>query len=130
MESNLLYKKECYQIMGACFEVYKEKGCGFAEAVYQECLDIEFEYQQIPYSAQHSIRLKYKDRELTQFYVADFFCFNSIIVEIKAVSELSDEHRAQVINYLKATKATLGLIVNFGHYPKIQWERIDYSQNI
>lgn len=130
METNLLYKEECYQIMGACFEVYKEKGCGFAEAVYQECLDIEFEHQQIPHIAQHPIKLYYKDRELSQFYIPDFYCFQSIVLEIKAVSELSDEHRAQVINYLKAANAKLGLLVNFGHYPKIQWERIAYSQKI
>jgi GxxExxY protein len=116
--------------MGACFEVYKEKGCGFAEAVYQECLDIEFEHQQIPYIAQRPIKLYYKDRELSQFYIPDFYCFQSIVLEIKAVSELSDEHRAQVINYLKAANAKLGLLVNFGHYPKIQWERIAYSQKI
>jgi len=127
MESKLLFKEECYRIMGACFEVYKEKGCGFAEAVYQECLDIEFEYQKIPYIAQSPIKLSYRGKELSHLYIPDFLCFGSIIVEIKAVSSLTDEHRAQVINYLKATNSKLGLLVNFGHYPKVQWERIAYS---
>jgi len=107
METNLLFKEECYRIMGACFEVYKEKGYGFAEAVYQECLDIEFEYQSIPYIPQKPIRLSYRGRELSQTYIPDFFCYDSIIVEIKAVSEIADEHRAQVLNYLKATSATI-----------------------
>jgi hypothetical protein len=87
METDIVFKDESYTIIGACFEVYKEMGCGFLEAVYQECLSIEF------------------------------------VVEIKAVRCLVDEHRAQVINYLKATGMQLGLLINFGHYPKIEHER-------
>jgi len=120
MESKLLFKNECYKIVGACFEVYKEKGCGFLESVYQECLDIEFEYQKIPYIPQFPIQLSYRGKILAQSYKPDFLCFDSIILEIKAVTEISDEHRAQVINYLKATGKSLGLLVNFGHYPKLQ----------
>lgn len=128
MESKLLFEDECYQIIGACFEVYKAKGCGFSEAVYQECLEIELEYQNIPYESQIPIKLQYRGRTLSQIYVPDFYCHSSIVLEIKAVSNLTDEHRAQVINYLKATESRLGLLVNFGHYPKIQWERIAYSK--
>jgi GxxExxY protein len=120
----IVYKEESYRIMGACFEVYKEKGCGFLEAVYQECLEIEFELQQIPAKPQEKLRLAYKGRTLKQFYEPDFLCFDTIVLEIKAVSELTNEHRAQVHNYLKATGYKLGLLVNFGHYPKLEYERI------
>lgn len=121
---DIIFKEECYQINGACFEVYKEKGCGFLEDVYQECLEIEFGLKGIDYVAQYPLELEYKGHKLRKKYVPDFICFGKIIVEIKSVREVSDEHRAQVQNYLKATGYRLGLIVNFGHYPKIQIERI------
>ncbi len=120
----LIYEQESYRILGACFEVYKEKGCGFLEAVYQECLELEFELQSIPILSQSVQSLTYKGLRLKQTYTPDFICFESIIVEIKAVSELTDSHRAQVHNYLKATGLKLGLLVNFGHYPKIEHGRI------
>src|SRR4051812_17983894 len=113
----LLYEDETYAILGGCFEVYKEKGIGFVEPVYQECLEIEFELQRIPFSAESSLRLTYKGRELKRRYAPDFACYEKIIVEIKAVAELVDEHRAQLLNYLKATGYRVGLLVNFGHSP-------------
>lgn len=122
--SKLIYEEDSYKIIGACFEVYKEKGCGFLEPVYQECLEIELGLQGIPYVAQQTLALAYKGRPLKQRYVADFVCFERILVELKAVAELADEHRAQVMNYLRATRLRLGLLVNFGHYPKIEFERI------
>jgi GxxExxY protein len=124
MESNIIYKEESYQIMGACFEVYKEKGCGFLEPVYQECLEMEFGLQGILFQPQVGLALAYKGRPLEQKYVPDFICFGKIILEIKAVSQLNDEHRAQVHNYLRATGRRLGLLVNFGHYPGVEHERI------
>ena len=124
MKDKLIYKEESYEILGACFEVYKEKGCGLLEAVYQECLEIELELRNIPFSSQTALTLYYKARELKQKYVPDFECYQKIIVELKAVKELCDEHRAQVFNYLRATGFQLGLIVNFGHYPKLEYERI------
>jgi len=120
----LVYKEESYRIMGACFEVYNEKACGFVEPVYQECLEIELGLQQIPLIPQQELSLFYKGRPLNQKYRPDFICFGTIFVELKAVSELIDEHRAQVHNYLKATGHKLGLLVNFGHYPKLFYERI------
>jgi len=120
----ILFKEESYRIMGACFEVYKEKGSGFVEPVYQECLELELAHQSIPFTAQPQLELSYKGRRLTQVYKPDFVCFGKIIMEIKAVSKLTDEHRAQVHNYLKATGHRLGLLVNFGHHPKLEWERI------
>lgn len=110
--------------MGGCFEVYNEMGCGFLEAVYQECLAIEFSKQAVPFIAQGPLELRYKGQLLQQKYVPDFVCHEKIVVEIKAVKELCDEHRAQVHNYLRATGYKLGLLVNFGHYPKLQYERV------
>jgi GxxExxY protein len=123
MGTQIIFKKESYSIIGACFEVYKEKGNGFLEAVYQECLAIEFSEQQIPFAAKPRLQLQYKGRKLKKGYEPDFLCYDKIIVEIKAVKQLTDEHRAQVINYLKTAGMQLGLIVNFGHYPKIEYER-------
>ena len=120
----ILYREESYAIMGACFEVYKEKGCGFLEGVYQECLAIEFELQQIPFVAQCPLTLSYKGRPLQLKYLPDFICFDTIILEIKAVSHLDDIHRAQIHNYLKSTGHKLGLLVNFGHHPLLEHERI------
>lgn len=120
----VIYKDESYQIMGACFEVYKRMGAGFLEPVYQECLTMEFIEQHIPFVAQLPLELKYRGRLLEQKYVPDFVCHDKIIVELKAVKELANEHRAQVHNYLKATGFQLGLLVNFGHSPQVQWERV------
>ncbi len=120
----IVFKDESYRIMGACFEVYKVMGCGFLEAVYQECLELELAAQGIPFLPQVELALNYKGRRLTQTYIPDFICYGKIIVEIKAVSALAPEHRAQVHNYLHATGHKLGLSVNFGHYPKVEYERI------
>ncbi len=119
----IVLKEESFRIMGACFEVYKVQGSGFLEAVYQECLAIEFELQGIPFVEKNKLNLHYKGRELRQRYEPDFLCFGKLVLEIKAVSNLSDEHRAQIINYLHATGMQVGLLVNFGHFPKVEYER-------
>lgn len=120
----LVYKEEAFKIIGACFEVYTNKGCGFLEPVYQECLEMELALQGIDFISQKSLALEYKGHLLKHTYTPDLICYNKIIVEIKAVAQLLDEHRAQVINYLYATGFKLGLLVNFGHYPKLEWERM------
>lgn len=120
----IMFKEESFKIMGACFEVYKEKGSGFLEQVYQECLEIELEMRGILFVPKQELALNYKERPLKTKYVPDLLCYDKIIVELKAVKELCDEHRAQVHNYLKATGHRLGLLVNFGHYPKVEYERI------
>ncbi len=122
--AEMIYENESYKIMGACFEVYKEMGCGFLEPVYQECLQLELASQGIPFRPQIELALHYKCKLLDQKYKPDFICFDKIIVEIKAVKELTSEHRAQVHNYLHATGYKLGLLVNFSHYPKVESERI------
>ncbi len=106
--TEIIYKSESYAIIGACFEVYNEKGCGFLEAVYQECLGIEFEYQRIPAIAKPLLALSYRGRILKQTYEPDYVCFEKIIVELKAVSGLTDEHRAQR-QYRKAGDAAVEL---------------------
>jgi GxxExxY protein len=120
----LILKEECYQVMGACFEVYKEKGCGFLEAVFQECMELELGLRGVPFVAQPELTLNYKGTPLRQTNRPDLVCFGSVLVELKAVSALTDEHRSQVINYLHATGLRAGLLVNFGHYPKVEWEKI------
>ena len=121
---NVIYAAESYEIMGACYEIYKDKGCGFLEAVYQECLELELTDRGVLFGSQMPLKLGYKGRALKQTYTPDFICLDKIILEIKAVTALADEHRAQVHNYLRATGHRLGLLVNFGHYPKVESERI------
>ena len=120
----LILEEETYRILGACFEVYKDKGCGFLEAVYQECLEMEFRHQTIPYHAQKELMLFYKGEQLRQTYRPDFICYDQVIVEIKAVSKLATEHHAQLHNYLHATGLKVGLLINFGHHPKVEYQRI------
>jgi GxxExxY protein len=122
--SNVIYAEESYKIMGACFNVYKEMGCGFLESVYQECLEIEFELQNIPFNPQKELTMKYRERLLKKTFIPDFVCYEKIIVEIKAVSKFVDEYRATVLNYLNASGFKLGILVNFGHSPKLEYERI------
>jgi GxxExxY protein len=110
--------------MGMCFEVDNDKGYGFLKPVCQECLQIEFECQRIPAIAKPALTLSYRGRPLLQTYQADFVCYGKIIVELKATSAIVDEHRAQLLNYLHATRFHLGLLVNFGHHPRLEYERI------
>ena len=125
----ILFKEESYKIIGACFEVYKQKGPGFTEPVYQECLQIELTMQGIPFVAQPELMLEYKGTALKQFFKPDFICFGKIIIEIKALEKFADVHRAQTLTYLNATGFDLGLLVNFGHFPQLEYERIANNRN-
>lgn len=122
--NKILYRDEVYAIQGAVFDVYREMGCGFLEPVYQECLEKELMVRGIPFESQKELRLRYKGEVLNLTYKPDLICYGTIIVELKAGKEIDDVHRAQVFNYLKATGLRLGLLVNFGHYPKATVERI------
>ncbi len=122
-------KDETYQILGACFEVYNEMGRGFLESVYQECLEVELTSYGIPFEAQQPIELVFKGQELKRTFAPDLLCFGKVIVELKAVRRLVAEHRAQLINYLKACRLEVGLIVNFGSYPQLEYERIVNQKN-
>jgi GxxExxY protein len=119
----LLYKDEAYQIIGAAMDVHKELGQGFLEGVYQDALEKEFNLQKIPYKREVSIVISYKNEPLPKKYIADFICYDKIIVELKALSELNSDHQAQVLNYLKASKLKLGILINFG-IKSLEYKRI------
>jgi len=121
---HLLFADEVFRIQGAIFDVNREMGSGFLEAVYQECLALEFTARKIPFQQLVPLELVYKGQRLQQFYQPDFICFDKIIVELKAVQRLAPEHRAQVLNYLKATGLRVGVLVNFGSPPKEEVERL------
>ncbi len=121
---NLLYKDEVYSIQGAIFTVYSEMGYGFLESVYQECMEQELHDRGIPFVSQKELNLVYKGKPLQQSYKPDLICYRKIIVELKAVKHIAPEHEAQLHNYLKASGLRLGLLVNFGHYPKVEIKRI------
>lgn len=121
--SGIVLADESYQIIGACFDVYNELGCGFLEAVYQECLLIELANRSIPFESESLITVRYRGTTLKQGYRADVICYGKILIELKAVSKLADEHRAQTLNYLHATRFPLGLLINFGHASGLEHER-------
>jgi len=116
-------KDECYHVIGCCMKVHTELGSGFLEPVYQEALSYELAKQYVPYSKEKVLDIYYDGRVLNKKYVADFVCFESLIVEVKATENLAPEHLAQVINYLKATKHKVALLINFGS-SKLQYKRV------
>jgi len=120
----LVFKEEVYKIIGVAMDVYNELGAGFLEAVYQEALTVEFELQQIPFKAQIELPIYYKDKPLKKLYIVDFIVWDKIIVEIKAQEILTKIDEAQLLNYLKASKIKLGLLINFGNKKKLEWKRI------
>ncbi len=120
---DLIYKDEAFDIIGACMDVHSELGNGFLEAVYHEAFLIELKNRGIPYETNVKLRISYKVSPLKKTYYADVVCFNKIIVELKSASGLLSEHESQVINYLKATKYKLGLLINFGT-KSLQYKRI------
>ena len=120
---NLLFREEVYAIQGAIFEVYREMGCGFLEAVYQECLEKELCLRGVPFSSQQQLKLAYKGQPLDQRYKPDLICYDQIVLELKAAKAITPEHQAQMLNYLKASNLLLGLVVNFGHHPMAEIQR-------
>ncbi len=127
MIEGILYKNETYQIIGAAMEVHKELKNGFLEPVYQEALQKEFVIQNIPHQKEALINIHYKGEKLEKYYKADFICYDDIIIELKALSDLTYEHEAQLINYLKATHTKLGILINFGK-KSLQYKRIINNQ--
>lgn len=122
--TDLLYKDEVYAIIGAAMEVHTILGTGFAEAVYDEPLRIEFASRSIPFEAQKRLTLQYKGITLQKTYIPDFVCYEKIVVEIKALDKLTVRETAQLLNYLKATGLKLGLLINFGSTGKLEWKRV------
>ena len=119
----LLYRDEAYQIVGAAMEVYNTLKHGFLEAVYQESFALEMKQRGIPFQEQRAIHINYKGVPLRQTYVADFLAYDKIIIEIKAIKRLTPVEEAQLLNYLKATRLELGLLINFGNPYKLEWSR-------
>lgn len=122
----LIYKDEVFAIIGAAIEVHRELGPGFLENVYQEALKYELESRGIPFDVQQPLTIGYKGRKLAKEYLADFICHDKIVVEIKALDQLTGKHKSQVINYLKATGFRVGLLLNFGSDGKLEWKRFVY----
>lgn len=122
--NDLILPDESYALIGACFDVYNEKGCGFLEPVYHDCMELELGLRKIPFIHEPLLRLSYKGLPLKHPYSPDFTCWDKIVLELKACEGLAAEHIAQVLNYLNATGYELGLLANFGHYPKLEYKRI------
>jgi GxxExxY protein len=118
--------KRTYEIIGAAMEVHKELGSGFLEAAYQEALERELNSRQIPFHAQPVVKIDYKSEPLNKTYQPDFVCFDGVLVEIKALAALSGMEEAQMINYLKATGISVGLLINFGS-KSLEYKRFVYS---
>jgi len=115
---------ETYEVVGAAMEVYYKLGTGFLEHVYHQALTIEFGLREIPFRSQERFVIDYKGHILDREYVADFFCFEQIIVEIKAMAALTPVDSAQVINYLKVSGCRVGLLFNFGSHGKLEWRKL------
>lgn len=119
----LIFKEEVYVIVGAAMEVYCQLGRGFQEPVYQEALEIEFRRRNIPIEPQEEIVIYYKGEPLKKKYVADFICYGQIIIELKALDGLGGREVSQLLNYMKATRFNLGLLINFGSPGRLEWHR-------
>ena len=122
-DDQLLHRAETFRIRGAAYDVYRAMGSGFLEPVYQECLGLELAKQEVPFEGQKPLSLQYRGEPLRQSYVVDFVCFGRSIVAIKAVRAIAPEHRAQTINYMRASGLRVGLLVNFGAFPGVEIER-------
>ena len=119
----LLMEKEVYEVVGAAMAVHTELGAGFLEAVYQEAMEIELEERGIEHQAQAPLRINYKGRQLKKEYIADFIIVGPVLVEIKALDELTGTDEAQLLNYLKATGIRVGVLINFGRHSGLEWKR-------
>ena len=119
-----MYKQEGYNIVGAAIEVYNTLGHGSLEEVYQECLEIELKLRDVPFQSHPKLILSYKSKQLEKYYIPDLYLYDGIVVELKAVKQLSEEHFAQLMNYLRATEKPVGYLLNFGCTEKLEWKRI------
>jgi GxxExxY protein len=114
MDDRLIYRKESYKIIGLCMEVHGILGKGHSEVVYKDALEYEFSINQIPFSREKSYKIEYKDIILPRGFNADFVVYDEIVLESKAIENLTNSHVKQTLNYLAASKLKLGLLVNFG----------------
>ena len=119
-----MYKQEGYDLVGAAFEVHRVQGGGLAEEIYQQSLEHELLLQKIPFESKKKLTVYYKDKLLDTFYIPDLFVCDGIIAELKAVKEICDGHRAQLLNYMRITNVKVGYILNFGKIDELEWERL------
>ncbi len=127
-KTEILYKEESYKIIGACMKVHRELGSGFLEAVYDEALKKEFMKSEIPFKSQVKLKVFYEGEQLKKYYIADFICYDKIILEIKSINQVPVVFYAQIKNYLTATKMELGMLINFGQ-PSLVYKRILNTKN-
>ncbi len=123
MENKIVHKDESFNIIGAAMEVHKVVGCGFTEPLYQDALEEELRLRDFPFEREKTYYFTYKGKRLDKIFRPDFVCYNKVIVELKTVADFTDEHYAQVYNYLKATGMGLGLLINFGK-KSLEYKRI------
>ncbi len=119
----MLYEKEVYKIIGAAIDVHKELGPRFLEAVYEEAMTIESGYRKIPFETQKELEIYYKEEKLKKKYKPDYIGYKKIVVDFKCIPKLTSKEEAQILNYLKATRLKLGLLINFGSSGKLEWKR-------
>jgi GxxExxY protein len=123
-----IHQAEGYQLMGAAFEVYNDRGYGMAEEIYQESLEIELELRGISFQSKPELRCQYKGRELKKRYLPDLFVSGCLVVELKAAAQLTSEHEAQLFNYQRITRSPVGYLINFGHRGTLEWKRFTLSE--
>jgi GxxExxY protein len=126
----LVYAQEGYDLMGAAFEVHNVLGGGLLEEVYQQSFEIELNLRGIPFRQKEELQIYYKDQKLTKTYIPDLIVFEVVVVELKAISALSEEHEAQLMNYMRITKSPIGYLINFGPLGKLQYKRTVFSEYI
>lgn len=122
-----MFKEEGYKLMGAAFEVYNQLGYGMAEEVYQQSLEIELGLRDIPFRSKHELVMFYKGKQLEKRYLPDLFVFGGIVAELKAVSELTSDHEAQLFNYMRIARISVGYLINFGRKGELEWKRFVLS---
>jgi GxxExxY protein len=127
MDDALVLRDEVYQVVGAAMEVHRQLGPGFLEPVYQEALELELTARRIPFASQQRLAIHYKDHVLEKDYVADLVCYEQVIVELKAIPDLTHREEAQILNYLKASNLPVGILINFGSLRKLEWRRFAYT---
>jgi GxxExxY protein len=121
--AELIYKDEAYAVVGAAMDVYYTMGIGFLEPVYHGAMIVELERRRIPFESQKKLDVFYKGIKLDKIYFPDFVCYEQIVVELKVVPRITNIEVAQLLNYLKITKKRLGLLINFGADPRLEWKR-------
>ena len=124
----MVLREEVYAVVGAAIEVHRELGAGFLEAVYQEAMERELATRGVAFESQRELVIQYKGQPLGKSYVCDLLCFDSVLVELKAMDRLSGREEAQLINYLKSSGLSVGVLINFGAHGKLEWRRLINTQ--